>query len=189
MPSIHFRDAELDDVKELVTLINSAYRPQSRGAGWTAETGIIEGSRTDDGAVAAEIAGGGRYIVAAERAGGPIVACVSIAPLPNAAAYLSSIAVDPTRQDRRIGRELLDEVERQATTDGVSTLRMSVISIRIELIAWYERRGFIRTGETLEFPYGDPGVGSPLRRDLSLSGAGEAPPLTKWCGVVFQLVS
>jgi hypothetical protein len=31
--------------------------------------------------------------------------------------------------------------------------QLSVVSIRAELIAWYERRGYARTGETAPFVY------------------------------------
>jgi hypothetical protein len=43
---------------------------------------------------------------------------------------------------------------------------MTVIGQREELIAWYERRGYQRTGEQRPFPYGDPHFGLPKRRDL-----------------------
>ena len=45
-------------------------------------------------------------------------------------------------------------------------MRMSVITVRETLIAWYERRGYARTGKTLPFPYGDDRFGLPLRDDL-----------------------
>lgn len=47
-------------------------------------------------------------------------------------------------------------------------LRITVINLREELIAWYERRSFVRTGETEPFPYHDPSVGQRLRGDLAL---------------------
>ena len=43
---------------------------------------------------------------------------------------------------------------------------MTVIDIRDTLLAWYERRGYRRTGETRPFPYGDERFGQPLRDDL-----------------------
>ena len=43
---------------------------------------------------------------------------------------------------------------------------MTVIEQRDELIAWYERRGYSRTGETAAFPYGDARFGEPKRPDL-----------------------
>ncbi len=43
---------------------------------------------------------------------------------------------------------------------------MTVIRVRTELIAWYERRGYRATGESKPFPYGDPRFGLPKRDDL-----------------------
>jgi hypothetical protein len=43
---------------------------------------------------------------------------------------------------------------------------MTVIAQRVELIAWYERRGYSRTGETRPFPYGEERFGRPRRDDL-----------------------
>jgi hypothetical protein len=43
---------------------------------------------------------------------------------------------------------------------------MTVIHLRDTLIAWYERRGYRRTGETEPFPYGDERFGIPRRDDL-----------------------
>jgi hypothetical protein len=43
---------------------------------------------------------------------------------------------------------------------------MTVINVRGTLSAWYERRGYVRTGETKPFPYGDERFGLPQREDL-----------------------
>jgi hypothetical protein len=43
---------------------------------------------------------------------------------------------------------------------------MSVVNARDTLIAWYERRGYLLTGETRPFPYDDQRFGRPLRDDL-----------------------
>ena len=56
----------------------------------------------------------------------------------------------------------MTEAERFASTKwGASRMRMQVISLRNELIAYYERRGYRRTGETLPFPASDPRFGLP----------------------------
>jgi hypothetical protein len=43
---------------------------------------------------------------------------------------------------------------------------LTVIAQRAELIAWYERRGYLHTGEQRPFPYGDARFGLPRRDDL-----------------------
>ncbi len=45
-------------------------------------------------------------------------------------------------------------------------MQMTVISIRDDLIAWYERRGYARSGIYKPFPYGDERFGIPKRSDL-----------------------
>jgi hypothetical protein len=45
-------------------------------------------------------------------------------------------------------------------------MRMTVIVQRDELIAWYGRRGYRRTGRFEPFPYGDERFGIPRRDDL-----------------------
>jgi hypothetical protein len=46
-------------------------------------------------------------------------------------------------------------------------IRLKVVNARDTLIAWYVRRGYRLTGETLPFPYDDGRFGSPRRSDLT----------------------
>ena len=48
----------------------------------------------------------------------------------------------------------------------VPVMQMTVIDVRDELIAFYERRGYQRTGIKKPFPYGDERFGIPKRDDL-----------------------
>ncbi|GAB3816870.1 N-acetyltransferase [Micromonospora zhanjiangensis] len=62
---------------------------------------------------------------------------------------------------------LLAEAERYARREwDAGEMRMTVIRQREDLIAWYERRGYSRTGEVSPFPYRDERFGVPLRPDL-----------------------
>jgi ribosomal protein S18 acetylase RimI-like enzyme len=77
------------------------------------------------------------------------------------------LTVRPDRQAAGIGRRLLAAAEKYAAAElGASYLEMTVIGARAELIAWYERRGYARTGERRPFPYGDERFGLPRRPDL-----------------------
>lgn len=80
--------------------------------------------------------------------------------------YLGSLATDPSRQNSGLGRALLTAAEDWTREQGGRRIRMTVINVREALIAWYERRGYHRTGETAPFPYGDDRFGTPLRPDL-----------------------
>jgi ribosomal protein S18 acetylase RimI-like enzyme len=83
-------------------------------------------------------------------------------------AYFGLFAVSPQQQARGLGRALLAEAERVARTEWASTtMEMTVIAQRPELIAWYQRRGYTVTGEQRPFPYGDERAGLPKRPDLA----------------------
>jgi ribosomal protein S18 acetylase RimI-like enzyme len=76
-------------------------------------------------------------------------------------------AVSPTMQGAGLGKVVMAEAERQAREAwGVREMHMTVISVRDDLIAWYERRGYRRTGQMSPFPYGDERFGIPQRADL-----------------------
>jgi ribosomal protein S18 acetylase RimI-like enzyme len=76
------------------------------------------------------------------------------------------LAIDPRRQASGLGSVLLTAAEKYAAARGATVAHMTVIQVRESLIAWYERHGYRRTGETEPFPYGDESVGTPMRPDL-----------------------
>ncbi|MEU0739807.1 GNAT family N-acetyltransferase [Streptomyces sp. NPDC006134] len=160
-----FRDAAAADVDELVALIESAYRGESSRAGWTTEADLLQGQRTDPEGVLGVIESPGSRLLTVER-DGRIVACCQLEHR-GSYAYFGMFAVSPVLQGAGLGKTVIAEAERQAReTWGVTEMRMTVISVREDLIAWYERRGYRRTGRTTPFPYGDERFGIPLRDDL-----------------------
>ncbi len=77
------------------------------------------------------------------------------------------LTVRPDLQGAGVGRRLLDEAEQFARRRfAATTIEMTVIDLRTELIDWYRRRGYEPTGETRPFPYGDARFGLPRRDDL-----------------------
>ncbi|MET8560261.1 GNAT family N-acetyltransferase [Streptomyces flaveolus] len=160
-----FRDATDADVDALVALIESAYRGDSSRAGWTTEADILEGQRTDPQGVLEVIKAPGSRLLTIER-DGRIVACCQLEHRGEHA-YFGMFAVSPTLQGAGLGKVVMAEAERLAReTWGATEMQMTVISVREDLIAWYERRGYRRTGQTQPFPYGDERFGIPLRADL-----------------------
>ena len=168
-----FRDATTADVDALVALIESAYRGESSRAGWTTEAHLLHGQRTDAHAVAAVIAHPASRIMLAERPGedGPeLIACCQLEErggADGAAGYFGMFAVRPDEQGGGVGRQVLAEAERVARGWGATELHMTVIVQREELIAYYERRGYRRTGQLSPFPYGDDRFGMPQVDDLA----------------------
>jgi ribosomal protein S18 acetylase RimI-like enzyme len=160
-----YRAAVAADVPAVVALVESAYRGESGLRGWTTETHLLDGQRTDAESVTALLGSDDSLVLLAES-NGVLLACCHIAR-QGGAGYFGMFAVNPELQAVGIGRALLAEAERVAHASWqVPTMRMSVIEQRADLIAWYERRGYHRTGETQPFPYGQPRFGIPRRDDL-----------------------
>ena len=160
-----FRDATDVDVDALVALIESAYRGDSSRTGWTSEADLIEGQRTDPEGVREVVEGVGSRLLTVER-DGTIIACCQL-ERRGENAYFGMFAVSPGLQGAGVGKAVLAEAERTArATWGALEMHMTVISAREDLIAWYERRGYRRTGRMSSFPYGDERFGIPQRDDL-----------------------
>ena len=165
-----FRRAVRTDVDAIVALTESAYRGNASRTGWTTEADLLDGQRTDAREVAELIEKPDARLLLAEH-DGRLLACCVVEKLLSGEhagdAYFGMFSVRPEAQGNGTGRALLAEGERVARDEWLArAIRMSVIDVRDELIAWYERRGYRRTGEYKPFPYGDPRFGIPKRDDL-----------------------
>lgn len=173
---LHFRKAAADDLDGLLALVQSAYRGESSRTGWTTEADLLDGQRTDIADLQACLARTDSMLLVAEGSGGVdagpagIVACAYIAPdddTPADAAQFGMFAVRPQLQGSGVGKAVMGEAERIVRDEWqLPLMRMSVIDVRAELIAFYERRGYRRTGAYKPFPYGDERFGLPRRADL-----------------------
>jgi len=190
-----FRNAGLEDVDAVVELVESAYRGESSRAGWTTEAHLLDGQRTDAEEVAnltreplarvllalqalrpqegGSQAGGSQAGAGTNSGQEVLVGCVLVradrepggsAPVT---AHIGMFAVRPTLQSRGLGSALLARAEHLARTEwGAARAEMTVIEQRLDILGWYERRGYVRTGATEPFPYDNPRFGLPRRADL-----------------------
>lgn len=162
---LSFRRATLDDVSALHALVESAYRGETSRAGWTTEADFLDGQRTDPDELTTLVRGPSTRLLLAHQ-DGALVGCVMLRE-ETGCAYLGMLSVRPDLQSAGVGRALLDEAERVTRVElGRTEMRMRVISLRDSLLAWYERRGYRRTGEREPFPYEEPRAGKPKRDDL-----------------------
>lgn len=165
MPVLAFRHARPDDIPALVALVTAAYRGDASRVGWTTEADLLDGARIAPEVLAEDIRRPQSIVLIGER-DGQMQACAHVA-VEEDAGYFGMFAVSPGLQGQGIGKAMLDEAERLAREDfSQKRMRMSVIDLREELIAYYLRRGYRRTGIHKPFPYGDTRFGEPKRQDL-----------------------
>ncbi len=154
-----FRKADVNDIHKLTELVNSAYRGEGSKVGWTTEADLLGGQRTDPDKIAEMISASDSQIeLAIEK--GELQGCIYIKK-EDEYVYFGMLTVRPNLQNKGAGKLLLSRLEDLTREWGYQKIRMTVISQREELIAFYQRRGFNFTGETEPFPENDPRFGLP----------------------------
>ncbi|HEV2082821.1 MAG TPA: GNAT family N-acetyltransferase [Brevundimonas sp.] len=167
MSDTSLRLATTEDAARVQPLVHRAYRGETARKGWTHEADLLDGNRIDLESVAAIVADPLQVVVLAERQG-DIIGSVQVTSKGDGLAYLGMLSVEPDLQGGGVGGVLVREAERVAVERfGARRMEMTVIVQRDELIAWYERLGYVRTGETRPFPATDPRFGLPKRDDLA----------------------
>jgi predicted N-acetyltransferase YhbS len=152
--------AKPEQAQEIAALVNRAYRGESGKTGWTTEASILDGLRTDETRVRADIERKDSTILV-KLSENEIIACVHLEKKDAQTAYLGMLTTDVSRQTQGTGKELmLASEEYVKKVWGCQTIEMTVIDSRIELINYYVRRGYKITEEKRPFPT-DPAFGIP----------------------------
>ena len=167
-----FRKAVSVDATRIAALINSAYRGETSRHGWTTEADLLSGARTEIDEVLGLIGADDSMLLLCLDAE-ELLGSVTLEKHGDAA-HLGMFAVHPQQQGQVIGKQLLAFAERTAVeTWGVNRMVMSVITLRHELIAFYQRRGYHLSGVLKPFP-AESKLWTPLVSSLQL-GVMEKP--------------
>jgi ribosomal protein S18 acetylase RimI-like enzyme len=148
--TLRFRRATIDDAAELAALVNSCYRGDSSRKGWTTEADLLDGTRTDTAEVETLItAHGSAFLLCVSN--GEVIGSVHLQQ-DGSSCHLGMLVVRPDLQGSGIGRRLMQAGEEFARGElGAVKMTMHVITMRRELLAYYQRRGYRRTGEIEPF--------------------------------------
>ena len=147
------RTATMADLPALRALVERAYRGDSANQGWTHEADLLDDERTTDTDLAEAIEDRDARVVVLAEADGALVGTVTVTDQGDGRSYLGMLCVDPAHQAAGLGRRLIAAAERTARDKfGARIMEMTVIDCRSELIAWYERRGYVMRGEMRPFP-------------------------------------
>lgn len=161
-----FRAANKPDAEAIANLVNKAYRPEPGASGWTHESDLVSGNRININQVA-EIMSKPDSIILVGLKNSEIAACVHIEKAASNS-YIGLFAVDPILQEMGIGKQLLTHAEWYASENfGAEKFILVVVSSRSELISFYLRRGYQRTGSVMDYSL-LAGAGTPKHDDLKI---------------------
>ncbi len=147
-----FSKATPQDISQLENLINNAYRGEESKKGWTTEADLLVGKRIDADGIEKIMSQPDAVILKCCNDNNELTGCVYLKKNANKM-YLGMLTVSPILQAGGIGKKILKEAEIYAAENTCDVVEMRVVSVRHELIAWYQRHGYHDTGKTE--PFGD----------------------------------
>jgi ribosomal protein S18 acetylase RimI-like enzyme len=147
----HIKLATTADRFAIISLLNRAYRGESSKQGWTTEANLIAGDqRADEANLLQVMSQPGSVFLKYSSDEQLITGCVNLQQHGDKI-YLGMFSVSPQEQGRGIGKHMLKAAEEYALHLHCKAIYMSVISVRHELINWYQRHGYFDTGERKPF--------------------------------------
>nr|WP_228738658.1 GNAT family N-acetyltransferase [Acinetobacter lwoffii] len=145
------------DIQQLTILINTAYRTLD---GWTTEAGMIQGDRIQEKQLY-DLLNLENFQLFVLEIDNKLLGCIGVS-LGQQVAEIGSFAVAPAEQNSGYGKQLLDFAESHIfEIFKKKVIQMSVLNVRIELLAYYQRRGYQLTEKIEAYPLGQ-NVGEPL---------------------------
>lgn len=192
---LSFRSATLDDIDDVVIFINQAYRGETSAKGWTTESTILAGQRLDNtmakdiinkqdceilllsfhiDEVTSNVNENEKkfidHIISINHDNEKSFLVATVNPEKESdIMHLNMLAIHPDLQSYGIGKFMIDAVEKKTKEMNLTKVVLTVISVRKELVAYYERRGYTMNGVKHRFPaYDDPRYGIPKVDGLEL---------------------
>lgn len=164
--TVFLRPALATDIPALTVLINRCYLFEE---GWTNESALVGGIRTNQNEIQFVIEDDSqRLFVCLQHNGehdenetGELLGCINIA-MHDDGAYIGFFAVSPDLQGSGVGSIMLEKAEilaqgylseQQASEKSVDVkpIKMLVLHGRDKMLAYYQRRGYVCTGNTQSF--------------------------------------
>jgi len=145
--------ATIEDIPVINDLVHSCYRAEESLKGWTSEAHLLGGHRTTPSRIEREMTTPGTTILKGLNEAGQIISCVLVEQdFTKNKVHVGMLCVRPELQGSGIGKKMMGAVADLARSSNCTAMLIHVITIRESLVAWYERQGFTKTGETEAFP-------------------------------------
>ena len=139
------------DISVITHLLNISYRGEVSKQGWTTEAELIAGdTRADENLLQQTMQQAGSVFLKYTNHEQQICGCVNLQQ-HGTKIYLGMFSVSPHLQGAGIGKQILKAAEEYAQLLECIAIYMSVISLRTELISWYQRHGYVDTGKRIPF--------------------------------------
>jgi N-acetylglutamate synthase-like GNAT family acetyltransferase len=155
----------ISDIEALVELINRAYRGTQGKKRWTTEQHLVTGDRITRSALLDLIGCDDVDFIVGEQWENNIGACIAI-QYQGAVAEFGCFAVKPELHGQGYGKQLLQFAEQKAKQKS-DLFQVSVVNHNEDLIQFYVRRGYKKTGSVLPYPV-DMNVGLPKAEGIAL---------------------
>lgn len=143
----------LDDVKAITNISNKAYK--GNGQGWTdwahLQNILQDVTRTNENDVQALMERYPSVFVIYTGEDGTLQGSLYLEDIGEKKYHLWLMAVDPSRQNQGIGRKLLNGACEYSKQNGYELIELLTSTSRVEVVAWYERCGFTKTGKVVQF--------------------------------------
>jgi GNAT superfamily N-acetyltransferase len=130
---VRTRLATAADAAAIIPLVNAAFAVES----------FLTGTRTDQQRMA-KMMQAGEFLIA-EDGEGQLLAAVYV-ELRGARGYFGMLAVDPARQGSGLGRRMIEAAENRCRRLGCNFMDITVLSLRAELLPFYQKFGYLETG-------------------------------------------
>ena len=169
MDKIFLRLAVATDIPNLETLINRCYLFEE---GWTNESELVGGIRTNQSEIQSVIEDDNQHFFVypqtddehEQKETSELLGCINIA-MQDDGAYIGFFAVSPDLQGSGVGSIMLEQAEilalgylkEQKLSEQIEkaadkkTIKMLVLNGRDKMLAYYQRRGYVCTGNTQSF--------------------------------------
>ena len=137
---ISIRTAKESDAGAIARLVNTAF---------LVEQFFIERDRTNPATVRSLLKKG-NFLLAEDAQN--LVGCIYM-ELRGERGYFGMLSIDPSRQGKGVGHQLVNAVEKYFRDAGCKFSDMKIVNVRTELHTLYQRWGYIDTGTGI---YDDP---------------------------------
>lgn len=150
IPMLHISIVTEQDIPAVTRVVNAAYQGAPDSKSWTAEGHLVAGLRTTEKILTDLFHQPTITLLKCTNDAGVILGSVLLEQ-KEGTLYLGMLSVDPYEQAAGIGARLLQAGEDFAREHQYSSITITVIDQRHELIDWYRRKGFVPTGKLEPF--------------------------------------